>query len=536
FGRYESIDFSRSSAGETAKVYMSHHQGAIIISIVNYLKDRPFEKRFMRNAEVKALSYLLEEVVIVRGRLKSVFDITKQIDPKLKVASPTPEREALYLGVPLMHLISNGRLKSFISSRGSGYLEYGNLELTPFKRDPVLDNYGSFIYIKDNRREKIWSATYQPSLIEADDYRYRFEDNYYNVTRLDFGIESSLEIFIHPKVNAEVRALTLTNRSQQRRYLSVASFAEVSLFNHGEFWAHPNFQKIKIESKKQNKNTIVFTKRTSHSEHSPLFSHLAFFPKNGQKGLSFITDRSAFIGGGDLASPEALLKDSSYIDKTGLDKAYSLKGDLSLLPLEKKTIFFVNLYAGKDERLKQALKTLGDYDQLLKTADDQRPKKHRNNYQKTTLQQIISLLLYYNSQPESPSGVDALARNQFELDWSLPTIALELKITYSKTFVSESLSYLSKIIAKGMKINIIIITHEKDEYSQKTKTFVDRVISGTESSKDNQAFNLGNFVTIINSASITQETRQGLITASNLYWDASKKSLDNLVEQEFKRI
>jgi cyclic beta-1,2-glucan synthetase len=536
FGLYESVDFSRSSDGETAKVYMSHHQGAIIISIVNYLKNRPFEKRFMRNAEVKALAYLLEEEVIVRGKLKSTLDITKQIDPKLKVSSSIPEKEVVYLGVPLMHLISNGRLKSFISSRGSGYLEYGNLELTPFKKDPVIDSFGSFIYIKDNRKEKIWSATYQPTLAEPDDYQYRFEENYYQVVRQDFGIECNLEIFIHPKINAEVRALTLTNKSQQRRFLSVASFAEISIFNHGEFWAHPNFQKIKLESKLKNKNMIVFTKRTSHSERSPLFAHLAFFSKCDQQRLSAITDRAAFIGGGDLISPEAFSKESSFVDSPGLDKAYSFKSDLFLLPLEKKTIYFVNLYAGKNERLKQGLKILGDYDQLTKVTDLQRPKKDRKRFQKTTLQQIISLLFYYNRQPEVASGVESLARNQFELDWSVPTIALELKISYSKTFVSEALGYLSKIIAKGMRLNIIIITHEKDEYSQKTRTFVDRAISVIESDKNNQAFSLGNFVTIINSAAITPETREGLISASSLYWDASKRSLDSLVEQEFKRI
>ena len=65
YGLYESLDFSpqRLRANEEAnvvKTYMSHHQALILLSINNLINNNIFQKRFMKNPEVDAVSILLQ--------------------------------------------------------------------------------------------------------------------------------------------------------------------------------------------------------------------------------------------------------------------------------------------------------------------------------------------------------------------------------------------------------------------------------------------------------------------------------------------
>ena len=65
YGFYESLDLtpSRLKRGEDSCVvatYMAHHQALILLSINNLLKDNIFQKRFMQNPEIEAVSIFLK--------------------------------------------------------------------------------------------------------------------------------------------------------------------------------------------------------------------------------------------------------------------------------------------------------------------------------------------------------------------------------------------------------------------------------------------------------------------------------------------
>ena len=77
YGFYESIDYtpervSKGKQSETVKTYMAHHQGLILLSINNLFNDYIFQKRFMKNPEIEAVSILLQE------RMPETFIITKE--------------------------------------------------------------------------------------------------------------------------------------------------------------------------------------------------------------------------------------------------------------------------------------------------------------------------------------------------------------------------------------------------------------------------------------------------------------------------
>src|SRR4030042_5350784 len=67
-GFYEAIDFtpSRLALGETHAIvrsYMAHHQGMIMLSLINYLHDDVMVSRFHSDPRVQSVELLLQEKV-----------------------------------------------------------------------------------------------------------------------------------------------------------------------------------------------------------------------------------------------------------------------------------------------------------------------------------------------------------------------------------------------------------------------------------------------------------------------------------------
>lgn len=60
YGFFESIDYSTGTP-QVVKTYMSHHQGMILCSICNILKDNKLIRLFHTNKEIKSIEYMLEE-------------------------------------------------------------------------------------------------------------------------------------------------------------------------------------------------------------------------------------------------------------------------------------------------------------------------------------------------------------------------------------------------------------------------------------------------------------------------------------------
>jgi len=534
YGFYESVDFGGKKEGEIAKTYMSHHQGAIIISIVNCLENRAFENRFMKNPKAKSISYILEEKINKNSKLREVYSIEKEQSPKI-LAKIKIKPEAPYLDAPLINILSNGRLKSYTSSRGSGFLEYGNISLTPFNRDPVLDESGLFIYIKDHRSDKIWSSTYQPTLAEPESYQYRFSKNYIRFERVDSKIQTTTEISIHPDLNAEIRALTLQNKSEKRKTLTFSSYGDVALSSHDEYWSHPSFQKLKIRKEKRSSEVLVFKRMVPRGTHSPVFAHLAFAPSEISKTFEPFTEKSNVFGAGNISEPEFMKKLTLKDEKRGFEACFAIRGNVSLLPLEKKTIYFVNLYAGREDRYKKSIDLLGDYNSISEAIIQAKKAEDRQESESNRIQKITSLIFYHRPQIKTNSQIIKITKEAISINWQIPTVLIEVGQNFTKNFVFEAIKSLSSVLNLGLRFNIIILNHERDEYSKTIGNYVDQVIDQLDGSPENKVL-FRKYTTILSSAGLSSEILSGLPSICNLHWDASKKSLINLINKDFRNI
>ena len=128
-GFYESIDFSapRLPIGETHAIvreYMAHHQGMILLSLVNYLHDNIMVRRFHADPVVRSVELLLQEKVPYDAPLEVVqpedLRVTRE-DPVRQQVSAAPWSVSAQSPAPQVHFLSNGHYGVLITSAGAGY-------------------------------------------------------------------------------------------------------------------------------------------------------------------------------------------------------------------------------------------------------------------------------------------------------------------------------------------------------------------------------------------------------------------------------
>ena len=77
---------------------------------------------------------------------------------------------------PRTHLLSNGRYAVMLTVAGSGYSRWRDIAVTRWREDATRDCWGSYIFLRDTQTGSVWSAGYQPSGVEADDYEVSFSE------------------------------------------------------------------------------------------------------------------------------------------------------------------------------------------------------------------------------------------------------------------------------------------------------------------------------------------------------------------------
>src|SRR6185436_5040566 len=92
----------------------------------------------------------------------------------------------------------------------------------------------------------VWSAAYQPTGKEPDSYLVEFLAEKALFERLDHGIATRLEVTVSPGDDAEVRRVSLTNRSDRPREIELTSYVEIAMGTLAEDLAHPAFGKLFI--------------------------------------------------------------------------------------------------------------------------------------------------------------------------------------------------------------------------------------------------------------------------------------------------
>ncbi|HEY0433257.1 MAG TPA: glucoamylase family protein, partial [Chitinophagaceae bacterium] len=349
YGFFEAIDYtpSRNPRGKTKSVirsYMVHHQGMTFLSLAYVLLDKPMQKRFESELRFNATLLLLQERIpratIFYSHTSDILEATPSSgDVEIRRVT-TPNTK-----LPEIQLLSNGHYQVMISNAGGGYSRWKNMAVTRWREDATKDDHGIFCYIKDVGSGKFWSNTYQPTLQTPRDYEVVFSEGRVEFRRSDFGITTKTEIVISPEDDAELRRITLTNKTASPRLLEITSYAEVVMASQASDEAHPAFSNLFVQTKiVREQNSIVCTRRPrSEEEAPPWMFHLVHVSGVEPLMISYETDRMQFIGRGKgLYQPQAM-SDEVLSGKDGavLDPILSIRYRIALKANQTATVDLV---------------------------------------------------------------------------------------------------------------------------------------------------------------------------------------------------
>ena len=273
---------------------------------------------------------------------------------------------------PWVNVISNGDYGLIISQTGGGYSWRTHAKfnrLTRWKQDLVKDEWGKYIYLRDNDVGDFWSLTWKPVCRPPKRYECRHGLGYTTISSLNAGIESTVTLFVPLDEPLEVWYVRLHNRSDRPRHLSLFSYFEW-LLGVAPDW-HREFHRLFIETRFDAAlGAILASKRlwelpgrelpsASGGRWNRSWDYIAFHAASPPPS-GFECNKEAFLGMyGSLQSPRAVLQGHSLqMDGPWGDPIGSLRVDVSLAPGEEKAIIFT---LGAVEELSEAERLVAKY-------------------------------------------------------------------------------------------------------------------------------------------------------------------------------
>jgi cyclic beta-1,2-glucan synthetase len=505
YGFYEALDFTvkRLSAGqEFAQVrsYMAHHQGMILLALDNYLVGNSLVRRFHADPRIKNTELLLQEQIPLRietektnrlgGAIAAPARATVALDPwSISPNAPFPQ----------VHILSNGNYSLLISASGSSYSRWADLDLTRWHADATLDNWGTWLYLRDEESGQLWSATSQPIATSPESQKVEFYPHRAEFERRDDEISVRVIIDIAANDDVEIRRVTVTNHSDQTRQLSLTSYAEVILTTQEIDRRHPAFNRLFIESEHiEDGQILLFHRRPRSAKEKPVYlAHFVALKDENVRVAGFETDRAKFLGnGGDSRQPSALLSLSGLAGSTGatLDPIFAIQTQLTLLPYQSQPLAYVTLAASSR---KKALELALNYQQRhnLRNAFSASVKETENELRHLKLtshdlerfQKLLSALLY--PSPALRADPATLADNTLGQPGLWPfSISGDYPILLARVTDNTGIQLLNELIQAhtywrrhGMLIDLVILNQQETSYNDQLTGQIHRLLSQTNS-------------------------------------------------------
>ena len=218
-----------------------------------------------------------------------------------------------------------------LTAAGSGYSRWRDMAITRWREDATCDDSGSYIFLRDMRSGAVWSAGYQPTVAEPDEYSIQFNEERAEIMRRDGTLTTVLEVLVSEEDDAEVRRVSITNAGRHSREIEITSYAELALGPQSADVAHPAFAKLFIETEYLADPGAVLATRRKRTPSEPEIwaAHLSVANGEAASKPEFETDRARFLGRGhSVSAPLAMLDARSLTNSIGA----GARSDLRLAP------------------------------------------------------------------------------------------------------------------------------------------------------------------------------------------------------------
>ena len=489
-GFYDALDYTgaRLATGQTVAVvraYMAHHQAMTLLALANVLDGGAMRDRFHRDPIVRATELLLQErppdaAVVTRLRVDEVTSPARVRD----VAPPVVRRfTSPHAAAPATHLLGGSRYAVMVTTAGSGYSQAGDVAVTRWREDATRDHWGSYVFLRDASTGAVWSATYQPTAVDADAYDAVFVEDRAEFRRRDGAITSVLDVVVSPGDDAEVRGLRLTNTGTEPREIEVTSYAELALAPAAADAAHPAFSKLFVHTEWVPELEAVLATRRARAPGDPVCwaVHCAAIDGELTGTVQWETDRARFIGRGrDLRAPLALVDGRPLAGMTGpvLDPIASLRYRVRLDPGASARIAFATLVAPSRERavaLAEKYRDPAAVDRAVALAWTHAQAELRHLHMTPDdahlYQRLASRVCYSDPGLRPPS--ERLARNHatrsrlwgYRISGDLPIVLLHIDDPADTAIVRQLLNAHAYWHMRGLAVDLVLLNEEATSYA-----------------------------------------------------------------------
>lgn len=474
YGFYESYDVTDKIP---VYAYYSHHQGMILGSIANCIKDGVIQNYFMTDTNNRVYDVLNKEKV----QVKPVINFKM-----MKYKKYTYDKEQFVNDIrvfrhistlPELSVLSNSKYSVVINDRGSGYSKYHTLRMNRYRKVTEQD-YGMFLYIKDLENNSVWSNTYSPVNVLPKMYEVVFALDRIKYIRKDASIITTTEIVVAKKHNAEIRKVTFQNLSNKPKLLELTTYTEPLLCNNDDDIAHRSFSNMFVKSEYDNNtNSIIMSRklRENNTRHYMISKLLINNPKDE---FQYETNRANFIGRNRTGkNPIALeQKLTNYVD-TPLDPIVSLRNTIEVGPNSKKTVYLINGFGKSREQVINIVNTFSDKQTINEQGFEVATIMSNVTNKMANItgndMRLYNILLNYLLQTSNISITEkrkeVLEKNtlgpqslwKFGVSGDRPVILLDVKDVDDLSLIKELLHAFEYYKSKAIFVDLVIINCDK---------------------------------------------------------------------------
>ncbi len=354
YGFYESYDVDDKTP---VYAYYAHHQGMILASLTNFLKNNVIQDYFMNEVNNRTFEILNKEKVQIKPAINlKTMRYKKYTYEKEEFASDMRVFKHIST-MPEISVLSNAKYSVILNDRGNGFSRYRTIQLNRYRKITEQD-YGSFIYIKDLDTNEVWSNTYAPMNIRPDKYEVVFNLDRIKYLRSDRGIMTTTEIVVAKMEHAEIRKVTFRNSSKKTRRLELTTYMEPIICNNNDDIAHRVYNNMFIRSEYDSETNSLIMRRKSKTSSSTYFLINRLLIEGVETPYQYETDRVKFIGrGNNSTNPKALNKKLTNYVGTALDPIMSLRNQITIESGKEKTVYFIIGFGKSKEQVMNIVNT-----------------------------------------------------------------------------------------------------------------------------------------------------------------------------------
>ena len=227
YGFYDAVDHTpgRLPHGErrhVVRTYAARHQGMGLLALLQLLHEAPMQRRFARDAELRAAQALLQEPLPACGASMPASYTGAPSQPGL-AHGRVVDRAGAEGGAREVQLLSNGSYHLVIDSDGAGRSHWNGTALTRWQPDPLGARGGLACVLHDPASGELWSTTLAPVVGAPERYEAVFAEGRASFRREERGLAIASEVVVAPEDDVELRRIRIRNTLDVPRTLEVTS-------------------------------------------------------------------------------------------------------------------------------------------------------------------------------------------------------------------------------------------------------------------------------------------------------------------------